>query len=198
MNLYWWYLCRMHMDVLLGPIPLNARYCDTATEGQALPCPNVLQCSTARSLIHKQCDRHQTYPGGKCTTTAKVSGVSGTGDMGIVSTHRVKEPHRCTCGVTCLALTHVRAMTILPQMQQGVLRACTTSCCHRHECLCTCRQPPWQCVSTARDSYSLEQMSVAKELTHRLATKSPHKLRWHEVSAHGDRLAAPRPPDPTR
>lgn len=38
-----------------------------------------------------------THPGGRCTTTAKVSGEPSTGAMGIVSTHRVKDPHRCTC-----------------------------------------------------------------------------------------------------
>jgi hypothetical protein len=40
-----------------------------------------------------------THPGGKCTTTAKTPGVPSTGAIGMVSTHLVNEPHRCTC--TC-------------------------------------------------------------------------------------------------
>ena len=56
----------------------------------------------------------QLYPGGRCTTTAKVSGDSGTGDMGIVSTHRVNEPHRCTCNGS-KALPYLRMRRHLEQ-----------------------------------------------------------------------------------
>jgi hypothetical protein len=37
------------------------------------------------------------HPGGRCTTTAKTAGLPSTGVMGTVSTHLVKEPHKCTC-----------------------------------------------------------------------------------------------------
>jgi hypothetical protein len=37
------------------------------------------------------------HPGGRCTTTANTPGLLSTGAMGMVSTHLVKEPHRCTC-----------------------------------------------------------------------------------------------------
>ena len=39
-----------------------------------------------------------THPGGRWTTTAKAPCPPSSGAMGTVSTHRVNEPHRCTCG----------------------------------------------------------------------------------------------------
>lgn len=37
------------------------------------------------------------HPGGRCTTTVKVPGCPSTVVIGTVSTHRVNDPHRCTC-----------------------------------------------------------------------------------------------------
>lgn len=57
-------------------------------------------CGLARPRLCMQSDMAAVaHPGGRCTTTAKTPGVPSTGAMGIVSTQRVKEPQRCTCGV---------------------------------------------------------------------------------------------------
>ena len=71
--------------------------CVAPQQGQVMLYADIVRLRHIPVSDRLQCGELQLYPGGRCTTTAKVSGDSATGDMGIVSTHRVKEPHRCTC-----------------------------------------------------------------------------------------------------
>lgn len=41
----------------------------------------------------------RSHPGGKFTTTTNTPGCVSSGLIGMVSTHRVNDPHKCTCVV---------------------------------------------------------------------------------------------------
>jgi hypothetical protein len=76
-----------------------------STRWRLRPAVTIALCLVALLLLQrrrcgiKSCPlrRMPAHPGGRWTTTAKAPGVPSTGAIGMVSTHRVNEPHRCTC-----------------------------------------------------------------------------------------------------
>jgi hypothetical protein len=99
-NLYWWYLHHTrpqasedgrHWSTCPGCLPLLLRL----SCGARLLC--CAACSVARWLAVRAAAA-AAHPGGRWTTTAKTPGEPSTGAIGTVSTHRVNEPQRCTCG----------------------------------------------------------------------------------------------------
>jgi hypothetical protein len=57
--------------------------------------PGIWQTQELRVAAEALCAG--AHPGGRCTTTAKAPCPPSIGAMGTVSTHRVNEPHKCTC-----------------------------------------------------------------------------------------------------
>lgn len=51
---------------------------------------------SSASMLRLRRLRRAAHPGGKLTTTTNTPGCVSSGLIGMVSTHRVKEPHKCT------------------------------------------------------------------------------------------------------
>ena len=125
----------------------------------------------------------RAHPGGRCTTTEYTPGDPSTAAMGTVSTHRVNEPHRCTCcgtrehGFAPHTLGAARAGGEVPCQHNPPLRCRPVALLLQMQLPSASRVPATKDAKRVREAQTSRQSPSQRERAERRATAraaTPH------------------------